>query len=190
VRSQVLEDKKAVDPENRPIINEEIRKNLTAALVFDSGAAPVNKDLAENDLDKTIKALGNESAAKGAWLSAGYEWFGANSASDGVKYRGNAAINIGGRRARGIAELAVTGDQFKLKVADELFTGRIVGTEHAGGISFAMQFDGIGKIDAAKGDAVLSVSGSKLVNSFTLRASPQLAGSFSFTTAGRIKLDY
>ncbi len=183
LKAKVTEQKVASDPVGKANEAGQIRKNLTKALALYAGDEPhINKSVVEGDLDRTIKVIGSESLNKHSWLADGYEWFTPSSQTDWTTFNGSASIQVGGRRATGRALLSISGDQFKLKVADEIFSGRIVGNENAGGMSFAMQFDDVGPIDKTKGDVVLSVTGSRTGKGFTLTAARQPAGSFSFTT--------
>jgi len=181
LKAKVLEQSGIVDPEHMRF--DEIRTNLTAALVYDNGRGHINTTAVENDLDMSLKAVGSKAVRRDTWLSGGSNWLDPTPEVVGVQFAGNASVNLrNGRRAKGPAVLAISGDQFKLKVGEELFTGRIVGSTYARGASFAMQFDDVGRVDKAAGTTVFSVTGSKTGNSLTLTAAAQSAGSFSFTT--------
>lgn|GEM_PF-6014655 len=181
LKAKVTEQIVARDPVGKAGDAPQIRKNLTKALSLQSGESHIKQSVVEGDLDRTIQTIGNSSRSKYSWLSQSYTWFHPSSETNSSTARGTATINVGGRRATGRAVLSISGDQFKLKVADEIFTGRIVGNQNSAGISFAMQFDDVGRVDKTKGDAVLSVTGNRLAKGFTLTAARQPAGSFTFT---------
>lgn len=181
LKAKVAEQKVASDPVGKASEAAQIRKNLTKALSLRSGESHIKPTVVEGDLDRTIKAIGDASLTKYSWLSESNSWFHPNSEAGSSTATGNATIDIRGRRATGRAVLAISGDQFKLKVADEIFTGRIVGNQFSARMSFAMQFDDVRAIDKTKGDVVLSVTGNRLAKGFTLTAARQRAGSFSFT---------
>lgn len=177
VAAKVSEQKIANDPVGKANEAAQIRKNLAQALVLQSGESYLKGSIVEADLDKTIQTNGTESLTRYSWLAPGNEWLGGGSQTGHIMAFGNASIQVGHRSATGRAELVAIGNQFKLKVDNEIFTGSIVGNKNAGGISYAMQFDNVGAI----GHAVLSVTGRRTGRGFTLFAARQPAGSFSFT---------
>jgi tetratricopeptide (TPR) repeat protein len=181
LKAKVGEQKIAIDPALKATEAAKIRKNLSQSLALYSGESHLKTTVVEADLNKTIAASGTESLNNNPWLSAGNEFF--KSAQTGVTtVAGYASINVENKTAKGAAELYIVGDQFKLEIANQLFTGRIVGNRNAAGTSFAMQFDNVGTV----GGAVLSVTGTRQGRGFTLHAEQQPAGTFTFTTKGAL----
>jgi hypothetical protein len=186
VRAKVTEQKVAVDSEDNARQAVQIRKDLATALALKSGEGGLNANVIEKDLDTRLKTTGKVALDKHAWLVPGYQWLSSNNQNDWTTLVGKASINVGERKATGPARLSISGDQFKLIVAEKIFTGRIVGNKNAAGISFAMQFDAVTSVGKTKGDAVLTVVGTKYPKGLTLQSVRAPSGaSFSFTTGTR-----
>jgi hypothetical protein len=186
LKAKVSEEIILRNPEVSVAYKAEVRKNLTKALFYDSakGKSQINTSLAAAELEQAIHTNGSASLVEQPWLSPGYEWFDVDGTHALVKYAGIASVNVGGRSASGEAELSVIGDQFKLIVAGQLFTGRIVGNPYGGGASFAMQFDQVRAVGPTRRDVTLSVRGIKSGRGLVLQSAPAQSGSLVFSSSG------
>jgi hypothetical protein len=164
--------------------NEEAKEYLSKALEYQSGKNLVNTKVVEAQLDQTIKTQATESLRKDPWAS-GQRLF-TTDTSDWVSYSGTTSLKIGGQQVSGRAVLSIYGDQFKLKTANRVFTGRIVGNRHAGGISVALDFDDADVTDRVSENVVISVIGKRFGDGIVLQSAPNQTESFAFKS-GRIR---
>ena len=162
--------------------NEQAKEYFSRALNEGSSKNFINTRVVEAQLDQTIKTQAIESLRKELWVSSGQRIF-TTDTSNWVNYAGTTSLKVGSTQVSGKSVLSIYGDQFKLKVEDQVFTGRVVGNEHAGGISLAMDFDAVDVRIPNSPNVVISVTGSKLGDRIVLQSASTQTGSFEFKSS-------
>jgi len=164
--------------------NEEAKKYFSRALREGDGKRLVNAKVVEAQLDQTIKTQAIETLRREPWVSSGQRIF-TTDTSNWVSYAGTTSLNVAGTQVSGKSVLSIYGDQFKLSIEGKVFTGRIVGNQHAEGFSLAMDFDDVDVKDPNSENVVISVTGSKIRNGITLHSASNETESFMFKSTTR-----
>jgi tetratricopeptide (TPR) repeat protein len=178
VSAKVSESRAATNPANKVNDLEAAKTSFRKALQNDSGRSQINAKAVEADLDKTIDILGKDALIKGSWFTLGQQWF-TRELTKWVSYTGTTSLDVGGTHVTGKAVLYVFGNQFKLKTAEKIYTGKITGTPRSGATSFAMAFDDLSPQNE-KGNVVISVIGTKTGNGIVLQSVRGQRESFVF----------